>query len=722
MDMNRDETNIMTGRMYLVLGLMLLLPCAIVFQILRIQVLEGEQLRSLWSQQAIDTVPIQAERGEILDRHGRMLATNSVSYQVAVDPHYPAITVQELERVYDILASDASNSPSHYRSRVDRAGGSRYVVLERAVDRDLYNRLSALDMPGLILEESYQRRYNYDQLAAHALGFVNHELEGQMGLEGSYNEHLKGRDGLQQVRRDRNNRIREVVGAPRRQPEQGNTLKTTLDAQVQAMVESELQKGVERTGARSGTVIVMEPHNGAIRAMANYPSFNPNTPSQAPERVLRNTAISDMMEPGSTFKLVTGVAALEQQVVEMDERFDTPEQGQVRIHGQLMSDHDPLGELTFPEVIYKSSNIAISEIAMRLEPDTFYQYARNMGFGASTGVDLPNEMPGRLSRPHQWSRVTLPWMSTGYEVQVTPMQLTQAYAALANDGKIMQPRAVEKVLDGENRVVERNRPRTVRQAMDRETVEQLKPVFEKVVSDSGTAGRVRVEGLSIAGKTGTAQKLIDGSYQNRYRSSFIGFFPLDEPRYVALVVLDEPQTTFYGGHTAGPIFRNIATRIIGMDDQLDIHEESGDEVDPGRWVHIPNLKHLQVEQAGTLVRSLGGRLNRNGEGSFIRRQHPEPGSRVLAGDQVTVELQDEQSYGVELVSDNHGTVPDVTGMGMRRAVNELHRRGYEVNIIGSGSIHAQFPESGAQYRKGREVTVRGNAPSLRGQLSQPSEP
>src|SRR5699024_6792568 len=291
--------------------------------------------------------------------------------------------------------------------------------------------------------------------------------------------------------------------------------------------------------------------------MANYPTYNPNNSATLNASNRRNVAVADMIEPGSTFKLVAAIAALEQDKVDYNEKIETPESGKLKIHGQWMRDHDPLGTLTFPEVIAQSSNVAISKIAMRLSRETFYQYARNLGFGTPTNLDLPNEETGRLQKPYEWSKVTLPWMSIGYEVQVTPIQLAQAYAAFANGGRMMRPYLVRKIVDSEENVVWKQENVVVRSIAEEETLEKLYPSFKKVVSDSGTAAQAQVEGMTIAGKTGTAQKLIDGRYTNEYRSSFVGFFPADNPRYVALVILDGPDTyPPYGGWTAGPIFRH----------------------------------------------------------------------------------------------------------------------------------------------------------------------
>ncbi len=696
------------GRMFIVFGLVLILPVAIVVQILRIQVLEGDNLRELWNRQAIDFISIPAERGAIMDRQGRKLASNSVTYRIAIDPLAPELDRENLQDVARILGDHTENDASHYINRINQASeNSRYLVLARRVGFDAYQALSALEVPGLIIEEQYRRQYSYDSLAAHALGFMNHEYQGMSGLEASFNNYLEGEEGLQQVRRDRNNQIREMIGAPRKQPQMGNNIVTTLDADIQAIVEDELRKGIERTSSKRGVAIVMDPKTGAIKAMANYPTFNPNRPASSPGENRRNFAISDEIEPGSTFKLVTSIAAWEEGVVDYDEVFDTPESGVKEIHGQTMRDHDPLGSMTFPEVIQKSSNIATSEIAMRLKPEVLYQYSRNLGFGTRTNVGLPNEETGRLHRPYQWSRVTQPWLSIGYEVQVTPIQMLQAYGALANDGAMMRPYIVDRVEDDRGKTIKQTRAKKIRQAIDPETVEQLKPVFEGVVSDSGTASYASIEHLSIAGKTGTAQKFEDGRYQSRYRASFVGFFPSEDARYVTFIMLDEPRLSYYGGFTAGPIFKGISERLIGLDDDWNLQPEP-DYEEPERIV--PKIAGFSQDDAAGFLSGLNVNFSTEGQGQWVTGQIPEAGERIRPGQSIVLQLAGMDREEGE----NAGRVPDVTGMSMRRAIHVLRNAGYEVQPIGSGTVGNQYPEKGTAYSDGRTVTIRGRTSELTG--------
>jgi cell division protein FtsI/penicillin-binding protein 2 len=616
----------MNPRSFLVLGLMLLFPAAILIQVLRIQVFEGRALRALWGEQAIGYIPIPAERGLILDASDRILVSNTVSYTVIVDPMAPRTSRADLSKIATTLARFTNKSAEDYERKIRSAAkGSRYVLLERGVSRAGHDALRELDIRGLILEEHFRRRYNYESMAAHTLGYVNHEVVGMMGIESSYNGMLKGQDGEQQVQRDSRGRIRAVVGTPRRRPVAGHSIRTTIDARIQAIVEEELRQGVIRARANHGTVIVVDPETGAIKAMANYPTYNPNSPAASSDENRRDFAIADMIEPGSTFKLITAVAATEQGVIREGEVFHTPANGQKRIFGQMMRDHDPLGSMDFRNVIQKSSNIATAEIAMRLDKQTYYQYARNFGFGTPSGIDLPGEESGRLQRPHGWSQVTLPWMSIGYEVQVTPLQMAMAYAAFANEGRLMRPYVVDEVIDERGNIIRKTKPYVVRTPIKPSTIETLYPIFESVLTEQGTAEFARVEGVAIAGKTGTAQKFVDGRYQTRYRATFVGFYPTDDPKYVCLVLMDEPRTSIYGGVVSGPVFKNITQRILALDGRL--HRETVIPEDSITYV-VPKVEGLSRNDAFALLDQMKFRYDREGRGTRVASQRPAAGTVI----------------------------------------------------------------------------------------------
>lgn len=697
------------SRLFLLFGFLLLLPAGIFLQLLRVNVAEGDGLRKLWNSQAIDYVSIPAQRGNIYDATGSVLATNRVIYKVAIDPQTVGRASQNIQHIAQTLSKHTARSANYYIRKIQNSPArSKYIVLERSVPVQAFEDLNLLGIRGLILEEEYRRNYNFESLASHVLGFVNHEMKGMAGLEAEYNDRLKGTDGLQQVRKDPFNNIFAYVGAPRKQPVQGYSLHTTIDSQIQAIAEEELEAGIERHMAEKGTVIIMDPKTGEIEAMANFPYFNPNSPATIENENRRNYAISDQIEPGSTFKLTTAIAAIEQELVELDEEIETPESGYKMIHGQTMRDHDPLGTMTFPEVISKSSNIATSEIAMRMDSESFYQYARNLGFGTPTQIDLPGEKEGRLQRPYEWSLVTLPWMSIGYEVQVTPLQMTQAYAAIANDGLMMKPYVVKSVRDEFGNVLQQRKPMSVRRVAEKKTIEKLIPILEDVVSDSGTAGWAAVDGLRIAGKTGTAQKFKEGRYRTKYRASFVGFFPVEKPEHVIFVLLDEPKTSIYGGFTAGSIFKEIATRISGLDSTIQ-KSTPKEVITEGIPTVAPKLTGLLAGDALTLLKENGIPFNKSGDGIYVAEQIPTPGEKIEPNKPLEVKLTNQTT---DSIPEGYAQIPDLTNFNMRQATYLLMNRGFEVETIGSGTIYTQFPRAGDLMEKGRTVTVRGKAKSM----------
>ncbi len=712
------------SRMFVILGILFLLPTALLVQLVRINFIEGEGLRQLWNKQAITEIAIPAERGNIYDRNGTLLATNTVDYRMAIDPKVPGMTQAKVDCVLVTLGQITGKGRAYYQGILSNAPSwSRYVVMEKNMNSTQKEELAKLGIRGVILEENYRRSYTFGSLAAHTMGFVNHEMRGQIGLESYYDNELKGVDGVQQVRKDAFQRVFEYVGAPKKLPIEGYDLHTTINASIQAILEDELQVGVHQYQANYGTGIIMDPTTGEILAMANYPSYNPNIPGDINEENRRNFAIADLVEPGSTFKLVTTIAAVEQGVIKENELFETPENGAVQIHGLTLRDHDPLGTINFEEVIQQSSNVATAEIAMRLDNDTFYQYARNLGFGTPTHIDLAGEEGGRMAKPFEWSLVSLPWMSHGYELLSTPLQTTQAYAAFANRGDLMRPYLVKEITNTNGQIVEQFHPTHIRRVAKAKTLDKLYPVFESVVSDSGTGDLAQIPGLRIAGKTGTAKKVVKGVYSNRYRGSFVGFFPIEAPRYVIYIMLDEPKPVGYGGYTAGPIFKQVALRIAGLDQDLQrqlVQYHSYDNT----YAIAPSLLGLSPEQAKKLLNSLHIPFEMKGKGDWIVQQQPAAGDTVFS--KTRLYLQVEPKSGLlnphkdpkTLLNETHIKeierikLPDLRGMSMRTAHNMLAELGLKTKRIGSGTIYSQFPTAGEYMSPGRTVTLNGKARSF----------
>ena len=398
--------------------------------------------------------------------------------------------------------------------------------------------------------------------------------------------------------------------------------------------------------------------------------------------------------------------------MDFDEVFQTPDDGEVVIYGLTLRDHDPLGDIDFAEVIRQSSNIATAEIAMRLENDKFYQYARNMGFGTPSYVDISGEESGRMAKPYDWSLVSLPWMSHGYELLATPIQVAQAYSAFANNGMMMRPYIVERVENANGEIISQHEPVQIRRIAKKSTLQKLYPIFESVVSDSGTGEFAQVDGLRIAGKTGTAKKVVDGRYTNNYRGSFVGFFPVEDPKYISFILLDEPKPVGYGGYTAAPIFGQVARRIAGLDSDLQyrmMEEPEKDEM----FTLVPLLQGLTKNAAVQFLAELEIDMSFEGQSGYVVSQVPAPGDTLFGKQSILLTLS-ETNMPTDSASVRKGfaTIPDLNGMNMRTATAVLSKLGFEVDRIGSGTVFAQFPRAEEMMRIGGKVTIRGRARSL----------
>jgi cell division protein FtsI (penicillin-binding protein 3) len=387
--------------------------------------------------------------------------------------------------------------------------------------------------------------------------------------------HLRGVPGYALFIRDnKGNRIPDL-NYPIIQPIDGNDITTTINVVYQNILEDELKKTVLQHQAVNGTAILLNVGSGEILALANYPGFDPNTYNEFPIKNYRNIAISDQFEPGSTFKIVALSLMLEQLKLDLKNETIFCENGKYKIYGRNLKDHKKFGNLSLQEVIENSSNIGMAKLARKFQAPLFYRYARDFGFGTITGIGLPAEIPGILHKPSEFQKTSLPYMSIGYEVAVTPLQIACAYAAVANGGKLLKPYLVKKVVNKDGNVLLKNKARVIRQVINPVTARKMGLTLEGVV-EHGTGQSAGVKGLAIAGKTGTARKIETDKngknrYVSKYISSFAGFFPVDSPQYALVILINEPQNDYYGSQVAAPAFSNIAKRIIGIPVENEIH-------------------------------------------------------------------------------------------------------------------------------------------------------
>lgn len=438
-----------------------------------------------------------------------------------------------------------------------------FVWIKRHITEEEAQEFNDSNFKALGLVKESRRFYPDQTLASHIMGFVGIDNEGLEGLELYYNDYLRGVAGLSILSRDAKGRFLEAKEYQISQALDGYNLVLTIDKFIQYVAERELDWVYRKYRAKSASIIIMDPTTGEILALANRPTFNPNTFSQAEVSMLRNRAVCDIFEPGSVFKVIAATCALEEKVVSLDEKIYC-EEGLYKVSSHTLHDYKPFKDLTFEEIIQYSSNIGVVKVSQRLEEDTFYDYIKKFGFGKMTGIDLPLEEEGIIRSPREWSKISIAAIPIGQEVAVTTLQMLCAISSIANGGTLLRPHLVKYIIDDQNELIKEFKTQPVTRVCSKETSKQLKRAMTKVV-EGGTGKRAKIEGYTVAGKTGTAQKVnpSGGGYSHdKFIASFGGFLPVDNPKIAMIVIVDEPRPVYYGGQVAAPVFKKVAQDVI----------------------------------------------------------------------------------------------------------------------------------------------------------------
>lgn len=545
------------GRRYVMLLLLLCGFSIILFRLVTLQVLQAAELTAKADRQQQKTVSFEGARGMVSDRHGKVLAMNVEVPSVFGVPtllESPSTVARHLSPVLHIRSDVLER-----KLRQDKS----FVWLARKVEPEQGRRLEQLSLDGIGVMMEGRRFYPKGPLLAHVLGFSGMDGQGLEGLERRYDSHLHGEKRVTVLQRDALGRTVFPKGLAEQVPTPGHALTLTVDEVIQYIAEKELEEAVTHSRAKSGTIIVMEPHSGAILAMAVSPRFDPNVVAALTPDRWRNRALTDTYEPGSTMKIVVAAAALEEKVM-------TPgsmvfgENGHMVIANTTIHDHDKQGWMTFSEVIQKSSNIGAAKTGMALGEQRLYRYLQAFGFGQRTEIDLPGEVSGLLKVPKDWGRRSLASISMGQEVGVTPLQMVSAVATLANGGVMMKPYVVSEVRDQKGRLLKEVLPQVKRRAVSPDTARMMTTMLEGVVTN-GTGAKGAIPGFRVAGKTGTAQKIDPqtGAYSStKFVGSFVGYVPAESPRLAMIVVIDEPQGEAWGGTVAAPVFRRVGEQVL----------------------------------------------------------------------------------------------------------------------------------------------------------------
>jgi len=629
-----------------------------------LQVLRHAELAATAERQYAKTVTIRPRRGPILDRNGHTLAASTPAESLYAQPRRIVNPAAVAHRLAPILAEREADIRRHLAS--DRS----FVWLRRRLSPSAADAVRALGEPGLDLAPETVRFYPNRELAAHVLGFDGVDGSGLEGIERVWDAHLGGAAGKALVERDALGRDVTTTPVVIKAPTPGAGVSLTIDTTIQYLAERELDAAYRRTGARAATAIILDPRTGELLGLAVRPTFNPNTFALATAREWRDRAVTDPFEPGSTFKVVLAAAALEEGVVKPTDLVFGGN-GSITVADTTIRDWKRYGWLTFGQVLERSSNVGAIRVGLGLGRDRYYRYISDFGFGSATGVGLPGESRGVLRDPRRWSGLSLATLSIGQEISVTAIQLADAVAAVANGGRLMQPQVVRAVLDAEGHELRGFEPHLVRQVISPDTARTLTRLLVNVV-ERGTGQLAAIPGYEVAGKTGTAQKLdpATGRYSHTPGVlSFVGFAPADDPRFVMLVLLDEPATEQWGSEAAAPVFAAIGREVL-------------------RYLGVPpgNTPPVQVVAAP----APRARDQRPRGDETPARDEPRP-----AGASAASSGGGESGAGRPPAEAAGPSMPDLAGKTLRQALSLLATRQVEVQIRGRGVVVGQIPAAGA---------------------------
>ena len=611
-----------------------------------VQILQADENRKKLTAQAHRKESIPAERGNIFDKNGDALTRNVAHYTISINPS----KVNDKVALAKDLQSITGRPIEFYTKKLN--SDKNFEYLERNLKYDI--RESKLQSKYSInIEKNYRRTYPHGSIASQILGYTDTEDKGISGIEKDYDKFLSGTPGQVIKSKGWQGKYQSKSGLPYIPPIDGNNVKLTIDLNYQSILQEELKKRKKETNSLSAMGVIMNPQTGAILAMASVPDFDNNYFSKYKINNHHCRAITDQFEPGSTFKIVAAVAALSENKINLTEEFNC-ENGKFEYFNQIVKDHEPYSMLTLPQIIKHSSNIGIIKIAERLGSRTIHKYAKLFGFGSATNIGIGGETSGSLKPYNNWSRISVGQISMGHEVAVSTMQLATAFAAIANGGFLVKPYIVEQIVHSDNKIEKNSETRFKRKIANQKIMNEVKKMLRQVVSD-GTGTEANIAGWEIAGKTGTAQKYIDGKYSDsEFISNFVGFFPLNEPQILSAIILDGPDTpNHWGGQGAAVAFKRIIKRIINMDDK---------------------------------IRPPGKKQN-----AFVYNQYKVPLETEIFTNQVPISLSTKRSAKTI-------KVPNLIGKSLKKAIDIINRTGLKIKIEGSGRVVSQKPKAGTYLR------------------------
>jgi cell division protein FtsI (penicillin-binding protein 3) len=671
--MNRQATS--APRERVIILAILTATALIVVRLVSIQVFGHNFWESQARAQETAWIKQQAVRGDILDRAGRPLAISlPLTYAIGYRPERCPDKTHLLEQIQPLLR------PTQKDLKKRLAQDVTYTYLARRVDWETAEKLKALDLPCLEFVEEPCRSHPNNDLAASVIGFTDIDQAGQEGIELEFDSRLRGSVGRELVWLGTHGQPPLALSADPEKTGRGADVELTIDIPLQTIVEEELHNAMRTQECLRACILLTDPRSGEILALATYPSFNPDKPGASSVKTRKCWPITDVMEHGSTLKIVPFAGALSDNLFASNEVIFC-ENGRYRVPGATIHDAHSYDHLTFAEVLHKSSNIGAAKVAQRLGKRGLYETARSLGFGAPTGISFPGEQAGRLLPPHKWSGPSLATMAFGHGFSASPLQVAMAYGAIANGGLLMKPLLVKAIYHPSGEI-EESEPTVIRRALSPEVARQLTNLLVGVI-ENGTGKAAAIEGWRIAGKTGTGQKIDFDKrryYADRFISSFVGFVPAEAPCYLMLVLLDDPRGQYYGAEVAAPIFRNAMTRIL--------------ECRPPARPVSPSSETNALANGNSQDLNLSGDITLHPEPRLVERT-TQPANKHAA---------------LVLAIETKGDVvqvPAIEGLSIRRAIRELTTRKLAFEISGGGQVICQSPSAGSMVPVGTVCYLLG---------------
>jgi len=543
-------------RIIFLLIVFIILYFSLIYRLYNIQVIQSDKYKEIAQQEHLTSFSIEGERGNIYDRNYKKLAVNVNVQSLFVIPpkvENPQETAQKISSILNLKVKDILEKLNQKKS---------FVWIKRKLNETEVTEIKKLNLEGFDFLDEGKRYYPKNCLASNLMGFVGIDNQGLEGLESFYDKELKGLPALVIMERDASGGEVPLSIKESTPHKDGHSIVLTIDEVIQYITEEALDKAFQKSKAKTGIAIVVEPKTGEILAMAVKPSYDPNFFNQDPRDFWRNRAVTDAYEPGSTFKVITIATALEERVAKLDDQFNCI--GWTKYNGIVFHDIYKHGSQNLTDIVKNSCNIGVIQVGTRLDEKVFEKSIRRFGFGTLTEINLPGEINGLVRSTNDWSKISLASLSIGQEISVTPIQLIMAVSAIANRGTLMKPMIVKEIIDSTQNKIKTFKPKPVRQVVSVDTALTMTKILEQVVND-GTGTGAKLVGYQAAGKTGTAQKFdfSTGKYStDKYTSSFVGYAPSDNPKISILIMLDEPKGSYYGGTIAAPVFQEIASKVL----------------------------------------------------------------------------------------------------------------------------------------------------------------